>query len=801
MSRNWLRGLGGGKTRAERFPGDVVWSRTLAVAFGGLFVFLLPAAFDSLGPIGGWLQVAAAVFAWWSAISLLFIETRARIFWMIWLGLSVVILPFTIMLGWTSFPSGAMSLIFLIFRKYRPLGLLSSKRRTLTGLIAFFSMLLVAGGVGGSAGVSGLAGEIVGWAGNSVAFFWLFVFLGMILGTRLHFLRLKPKLAVVGLLFSSTLIFVVILVTLLSFFALGGIQASRGRGLFLEFAKSASQGEIPVERVFDTQFSASLAPDSLFVPGAPEWLPEFVTMLHTPLPDSMELENNLGETVIVDRPVRRLAGGTAPFGYWASKDTTAFFAVGKEVWWMDLKGFGTDNPRLDGYLVNEKPLSYLSSLLHQDVNLVSNPGLRVEMNDSLVLRPDSTREAFSIRATYMPKDAPPDSLATGFGWKPLANGFANLNVIHMTETNFRSDVLVMSFSMRLKAVMQDFSPDNNFFTSAIMISLGILGIFLLIIQIIAGTFGVRITAGVTSAVRKLHEGTKRLAEGDFDTQIDLPNEDEFGDLADSFNTMSSAVKRGREEAVARERLERELGLAREIQQRLLPHQMPQVPGFEVAGLSLPSRQVGGDYFDFIDLADGQMGIAVADVSGKGIPAAMLMSNLQASLQGQLIHSNRAAEIVERMNELLVQATEPHMFATFFCGILDRATSKFTYTNAGHNPPMLCGADGSCRELQVGGLILGMLPMQSYGQEEVILFPGDVIALFTDGITEAASTEDLEPEEDEQFGEERLLEIVQAHRHQSAGEIKDAVMRAVADFTHGVSQSDDITLVVIKRVER
>jgi serine phosphatase RsbU (regulator of sigma subunit) len=799
MSPNWLRGLTGGKTRAERFPGDVVWSRTLAVAFGGLFVFLLPAAFGGLSALGGWLQVAAAVFAWWSAISLLFIETRARLFWMAWLGLSVLILPLTIEMGWTSFPSGIMSLIFLIFRKYRPLGLLSSKRRALTGLIAFLSMLLVAGGVSARAG--GLPGDIVQWAGNSVAFFWLFVFLGMILGTRLHFLRLKPKLAVVGLLFSSAVIFVVILVTLLSFFALGGIQASRGRGLFLEFAKNASQGEIPVERVFDTRFSASLAPDSLFVPGAPEWLPDFVSMLHTPLPDSMEMENNQGETIIVARNGQAgTLGGSAPYGYWASKDTTAFFAVGKEVWWMDLKGFGTDDPRLDGYLVNEKPLSYLSSLLHQDVNLVSNPGLSVEMNDSLVLRPDSTREAFSIRATYMPDDAPPDSLAKGFGWKPLANGFANLNVIHMSETNFRIDVLVMSFSMRLKAVMQDFSPDNNFFTSAIMISLGILGIFLLIIQIIAGTFGVRITAGVTSAVRKLHDGTKRLAEGDFDTQIDLPNEDEFGDLADSFNTMSSAVKRGREEAVARERLERELGLAREIQQRLLPHQMPKLPGFEVAGLSLPSRQVGGDYFDFIDLPDGQMGIAVADVSGKGIPAAMLMSNLQASLQGQLIHSNRAAEIVERMNELLVQATEPHMFATFFCGILERSTAKFTYTNAGHNPPMLCGADGSCRELQAGGLILGMLPMQSYGQEEVILAPGDVIALFTDGITEAASTEDFEPEEEEQFGEERLQEIVQAHRHQSAGEIKDAVMRAVADFTHGVSQSDDITLVVIKRVE-
>jgi serine phosphatase RsbU (regulator of sigma subunit) len=522
-------------------------------------------------------------------------------------------------------------------------------------------------------------------------------------------------------------------------------------------------------------------------------------MLKAPLPDSVLMENNSGDNVVVN------FGETdslqsAHYSYWTPVDTTAFFAFGKELWWLDLKNLDGDAPHLDAYLVNEKPLDYLAELLHMDVSLLSNPGMSITVRDSLVLRPDSTRQAFRIGATYLPDGAPDDSLATGFFWKPLANGFANLNVIHMGEENFRSDVLVMTFSLRLKAVIDDFSPDNNFFTSAIMVSLGIFGIFLLIIQIIAATFGVRITAGVTSAVRKLHIGTQRLASGDMDAQIDLPNEDEFGDLANSFNTMSAAVKRGREEAVARERLERDLEMAREIQQRLLPETMPDVPGFEVAGLSLPSRQVGGDYFDFIDLKDGQMGIAIADVSGKGIPAAMLMSNLQASLQGQLIHSNRAAEIVERMNELLVRATEPHMFATFFCGILDRKAGLFTYTNAGHNPPMLCSTDGTCRELQAGGLILGMLPMQTYAQEDVQLAPGDVVALFTDGITEAASTEDLEPTEEEQFGEERLLEIVQENRHKSAGEIKDAVMRAVADFTHGVSQSDDITLVVIKRME-
>jgi len=691
-----------------------------------------------------------------------------------------------------------MSLVFLALRRYRPLRLLSSRRKTLLGLVSFFSMFLLAAGLGGRA--PGLPGHLAQWAGDSLVMFWLLIFLRTIFGSRLLSLRLKPKLAVVGLLFSSALVFVVILAALLSFFALGGVQASHGRSLFTELARNASRGEIPGELAFDSRLRACLDPDSLQAGGGPGWLPAFAAALRAPLPDSLAMQNHRGETVVVARGSREPSQGLAPYSYWAPVDTTAFFVMGKQLWWIGLTGLDGPAPRLDAYRIDEKPLSYLADLIHMDVSLISNPDLSLTVMDSLALRPDSTRQAFRLSASYLPEGAPADSLATGLKWKPLANGFANLDVVHLASGNFRRDVLVMSFSMRLGAMIEDFSPDNNFFTSAIMISLGVLGAILLIIQIIAATFGVRITAGVTQAVRQLHEGTRRLAAGDLDTQIEIPNEDEFGDLADSFNSMAAAVKRGREVAVARERLESELNMAREIQQRLLPDSMPELPGFDVAGLSLPSRQVGGDYFDFIDLGKGVTGIAVADVSGKGIPAAMLMSNLQASLQGQIIHSNHPAEITGRMNELLVRATEPHMFATFFCAVLDPVSAHFTYTNAGHNPPMLCSADGGSRELTAGGLILGMLPAQTYDQEEIQLAPGDVVVLFTDGISEAASTEDPEPAQEEQFGEERLLEIVLAKRSKSAGEIKDAVMQAVSDFTRGFGQSDDITLVLIKRLE-
>jgi len=315
-------------------------------------------------------------------------------------------------------------------------------------------------------------------------------------------------------------------------------------------------------------------------------------------------------------------------------------------------------------------------------------------------------------------------------------------------------------------------------------------------------FGVRITNGITAAVGDLHKGAHQLAAGDFDTHIDIPNEDELGDLALAFNDMTAAIRRGRDEAVARERLEREMATARDIQQRLLPHETPVLAGFEVTGVSVPSLQVGGDYFDFLDQGDQRLGVAVGDVSGKGMPAALLMANLQASLQGQVIHPSTVAEVVGRVNDLLVRSTDPHMFATFFYGVLDRRTASFTCTNAGHNPPLLLRADGGVEHLESGGLLLGMLPEIGYRQQTAILDPGDVLLLYTDGITEAmgpaADIEDDDIDPEAMFGDERLLEVARANAHRPAVEQREAILRAVNDFTAGVPQSDDITLVILRR---
>jgi sigma-B regulation protein RsbU (phosphoserine phosphatase) len=375
----------------------------------------------------------------------------------------------------------------------------------------------------------------------------------------------------------------------------------------------------------------------------------------------------------------------------------------------------------------------------------------------------------------------------------------DVDVVSFAEGKLEDQKILLMTESSIFRVVQALFSEQNPLTLLVMSVLLALFVILLILEAFALFFGIRIAGGITSAVKALHRGTRQIAKGDFDIQIDIPNEDELGDLAVSFNEMAAAVKKGQEEAIERERLERELETAREIQEKLLPHEMPVVSGFEISGTSLPSEQVGGDYFDFLDIGDGQLGIAIADVSGKGIPAALLMANLQASLHAQVFHPGKVAEVAYRINNLLYRSTDAHMFVTFFYGILDRKRSIFTSTNAGHNQPLLFRSDGRIERLGEGGLILGFQPDVHYDQQTVAIRPGEVIVLYTDGITEAADPSS-EMVADDLFGVERLVDIIQANLNNSAREIQSAILKAITQYTHNAPQYDDITLVVIKRNE-
>lgn len=246
-----------------------------------------------------------------------------------------------------------------------------------------------------------------------------------------------------------------------------------------------------------------------------------------------------------------------------------------------------------------------------------------------------------------------------------------------------------------------------------------------------------------------------------------------------------------EEEKRLQQMEEDLKTAKNVQLSLLPKENPRLPDIDIAGFSLPAREVGGDYYDFINLDQDHLGIVIADVSGKGMPAALLMANLQATLRGQALTNYAPSQCVAKSNSLLCRSVETGKFVTLFYGILNTKEKSFTYTNAGHCYPLIFNSKGKFRKLEEGGLILGVLDNYPYQQKRIILEPGELILLFTDGISEAFN------KRKEQFEEERLIKVVQENFHLDAKGISQRILDSVIAFQKDVPQSDDLTLVVVK----
>jgi serine phosphatase RsbU (regulator of sigma subunit) len=245
-----------------------------------------------------------------------------------------------------------------------------------------------------------------------------------------------------------------------------------------------------------------------------------------------------------------------------------------------------------------------------------------------------------------------------------------------------------------------------------------------------------------------------------------------------------------EEALEKRRMENEMEVAREIQQSLLPHEFPELSWASIYGHNQPARQVGGDYYDVALRADGALDFAVGDVSGKGVPASLVMSTLQSSFLAESSAQEDLAKVCERVNEFLVQRTTPERYATFFAARL-QTDGSLAYVNAGHNPPMLLRG-GEIRRLTGGGLPLGLFKGRTYELQHDKLEAGDLLLVFTDGVTEAN-----DPAENE-FGEERLLEVVRANIDADVRTLTNRVFGAIAEFSRGLhNPHDDITLVSVR----
>ena len=244
------------------------------------------------------------------------------------------------------------------------------------------------------------------------------------------------------------------------------------------------------------------------------------------------------------------------------------------------------------------------------------------------------------------------------------------------------------------------------------------------------------------------------------------------------------------ESLERQRLQEELNIAREIQQGLLASDFDIGTEWEVFGKNVASLEVGGDYFDVIKLDDGRVALAIADVSGKGAGASLLMSNVQASLRALINIESDLGLLVRRINEILYENTTADKFITFFVAVLDPKSRKLTYCNAGHNPPLRFSETGEVTPLEEGGLIIGMMPGVNYKTETIDIVKGDKIVMYTDGITEA------ENKEEDEYGEKRLIDHVKRNLHLSPKELLDSIVNDVDNHADDISSQDDVTLLIL-----
>jgi sigma-B regulation protein RsbU (phosphoserine phosphatase) len=248
-----------------------------------------------------------------------------------------------------------------------------------------------------------------------------------------------------------------------------------------------------------------------------------------------------------------------------------------------------------------------------------------------------------------------------------------------------------------------------------------------------------------------------------------------------------------QESLIKERIEGELNVAASIQQRVIPRELPVIPGFDVAGINIPSREVGGDYYDCIDLGDDKFALVMADVAGKGIAASLLVNTLNASLYAYLDNKTPLPEMADKLNKIIYNASPPDKFITYFITILNAKTGELDIVNAGHNPILLLRANGTMQKIEAGGVGLGMFDFGiPYTGEERILEKEERLFLFTDGIPEAMN------EEEEEYSDERMEEFFMKNKTNTAQEFVDKIVKDVKSFTGNAEQSDDITVLYLIR---
>jgi len=406
--------------------------------------------------------------------------------------------------------------------------------------------------------------------------------------------------------------------------------------------------------------------------------------------------------------------------------------------------------------------------------------------------PSRGRQLIPVREV----DAAGRALAPPAHWFDYSvTGFSRLDAVNLADVSNSADVpVILRFTARASELNGRLLALVGEWGGIAVTALLVVGAMFVLIELAALTRSISLTRSITRSVNDLYQATRYVESGDFGHRIQIRNRDQLGALGESFNSMTESVSTLISEQQQRQRLEHELAIAREVQAQLFPTEKPTVRGVEIEAVVRPARVVSGDYYDFLPLGPGRLGIALADISGKGISAALIMASLQAALRIQAMSNGRGpgntAEIVTRLNQHLYRSTAPDRFATLFYGVYDAQTHRLEYTNAGHPAP-LCISGQQVQRLSAGGTVLGLFDDRQFESQIVDIAPGSLLIAYSDGLTEA------ENPDAEEFEEQRVLDVALRMDHAPARAVLKNLLEAVNRWTGPAEQSDDITVIVAR----
>ncbi len=374
-------------------------------------------------------------------------------------------------------------------------------------------------------------------------------------------------------------------------------------------------------------------------------------------------------------------------------------------------------------------------------------------------------------------------------------GFSRLDAVNLADVSNSADVpVILRFTARASELNGRLLALVGEWGGIAVTALLVVGAMFVLIEFAALARSISLTRSITRSVNDLYQATRYVESGDFGHRIQIRHRDQLGALGESFNSMTESISTLISEQRQRQRLEHELAIAREVQAQLFPTEKPIVQGVEIEAVVRPARVVSGDYYDFLPLGPGRLGIALADISGKGISAALIMASLQAALRSQAMFNGHGpggtAEIVTRLNQHLYRSTAADRFATFFYGAYDAQTHRLEYTNAGHPAP-LCISGKQVQRLSAGGTVLGLFDDRQYESQIVDIAPGSLLIGYSDGLTEAENAAG------EEFEEQRVLDVALRMGQAPAREVLKNLLEAVEQWTGPAEQSDDITVIVAR----